>query len=170
MWLKIDSDGIIAKLQIRKYKNETERAGDDYGCWCEVSYSFSSEPWLNYHAENEELLLSIEVDELAQSLDDFINDRFTEEIAEGFYELEFCFIFSPKQELIVENGAREIIDISMEWQVFFWHDDPFTENHLSVTLGREDIIHLRNYLYLIMGKYNENTPEIVEMKEKGILY
>ncbi len=169
MWLQMDLDGIIVKLQIQQYQNETERAYDEYGCWCEVSYSFSSEPWLNYKGTNDEVFLSLEVDGLAQALDDLISDRLTEPVNVVFVEPDFCFKMSPKKELSVENGTHEIIDISIDWQVYFWHDG-LTANHLTIAMDREDIIHLRNYLYLIIGKYHESTPEIVEMKEKGILY
>lgn len=175
MWLRMDLDGITVELQIQQYSKQNARTGDEYDYWCKVSFSFFSEPWLNYKKENEEVFLSCEVDDLAQALDDLLNDRLSKPAEVEHIEPDFCFELSPKEDL--RNNSRilyikpgqEIADISMEWKVFFWHDG-LTANHLTVTLDRENIINLKNYLFWVTGKYNETTPEIIEMKKSGILY
>ncbi len=175
MWLRMDLDGITVGFQIQQYTKQNARIGDEYDYWCKVSFSFFSEPWLNYNKENAEVFLSYEVDDLAQTLEDLLNDRLSKPTAVELIEPDFCFKLSPKEDLrnnpqfLYIQPGREIADISMEWKVFFWHDG-LTENHLTVALDREDIINLRNYLFWVIGKYNETTPEIIDMEKKGILY
>ncbi len=175
MRLKMDLDGIAVELQIQQYTKRNARTGDECDYWCKVSFSFFSEPWLNYKKENEEVFLSGEVDDLAQALDDLLNDRLSNPAEVEHIEPDFCFEFMPKEDLrnnpriLYIQPGQEIADISMEWKVYFWHDG-LTANYLTVAMDREDIINLRNYLFYIVGKYDETTPEIVKMKENGILY
>ena len=44
----------------------------------------------------------------------------------------------------------EIADIYVEWEIYFWHEG-LTDNHLTITLGREEIIQLREYLIAIIN-------------------
>lgn len=174
MWLKLDLDGIIVELQIQQYTKQDARTSDEYGYWCKVGFLFSSHPWLNYSKENDELFLSYEVDDLANALDDLLDDRLSESQELTLIEPDFCFELIPKQDL--RNNSRilyiqpgyEIADISMEWRVSFWHDG-LTANYLTVTLDRTDIRNLRDYLFLVIGKYNDHSPEIIEMKKNGLL-
>lgn len=175
MRLRMDLDGITAELQIQKYTKQIARTGDEYDYWCKVSFSFFSEPWLNYNNDNEEVFLSCEVDDLARSLEDLLNDRLPEPKVVEFIEPDFCFELFPKEDLrndpriLYIKPGQEIADISTEWKVFFWYGG-LTANHLTVALNRENIINLKNYLFWVTGKYDETTPEIVEMKKSGILY
>lgn len=175
MWLKMDLDGIIAELCIRQYIKKENRTSDEYDHWCNVGFSFSSQQWLNYNKENDTILLSYEVDDLAEALDNLLNDKLYKPTTTEFIEPDFCFELMPKMDLrnnpqiLYIRSGHEIADISMEWKVFFWHGG-LTANHLSVTLDRTDITNLRNYLFLITGKYDKHTPEIIEMEKNGILY
>ena len=175
MWFKMDLDGIIVELCIQQYVKKEARTADEYDHWCKVSFSFSSQPWLNYNKGNDEVFLSYEVDDLAKILDDLLNDRLSKPTTMELIEPDFCFELMPKEDLrnnprilYVQQG-HEIADISMKWKVFFWHDG-LTANYLTVTLDRADIANLRNYLFLITGKYDEHTPEIMKMEKIGILY
>lgn len=175
MWLKMNLDGIIVELCIQRYVKKENRNSDEYDYWCDVGFSFSSEPWLNYNKENDEVFLSYEVDDLAAALDELINDKLSEPTTVELIEPDFCFELTPKEDL--RNNPRvlhiqpghEIVDISMEWKISFWHDG-LTANYLTVTLGRANITNLRDYLFLVTGQYDESTPVIIEMEKNGILY
>lgn len=176
MWLKMDLDGIIVELCIRQYIKKENRASDKYDYWCKVGFSFSSQTWLNYNKENDEVFLCYEVDDLAKALDNLLNNKLSEPTTVELIEPDFCFELMPKEDL--RNNPRilyiqlghEIADISMEWKIFFWHGGELTENYLTVKLDRTDIMNLRNYLFLVTGKYDEHAPEIIEMEKNGILY
>ena len=89
MWLKMNLDGIIVELCIQRYVKKENRTADEYGHWCKVGFSFSSEPWLNYNKENDEVFLSYEVDDLAAALDDLLNDKLSEPTTVELIEPDF---------------------------------------------------------------------------------
>ncbi|MCI9086137.1 MAG: hypothetical protein HFE51_06935 [Clostridia bacterium] len=175
MRLKMDLDGIIVELNIQQYVKKENRTSDECDYWCKVDFSFSSQLWLNYNKENDEVFLSYEVDDLTEALDKLLNNKLCAPTTIELIEPDFCFELTPKEDLrnnpqiLYIQPGYEIADISMEWRVFFWHDG-LTANYLTVTLDRTDIKNLRDYLFLVTGKYNECTPEIVEMEKNGILY
>ena len=71
MWLEIDACGIEIKLQIKGYKQTNK---DDWDSeWCKCDFLFASGDWLNYHKEDDEVLLSCEVDDLEESLTKLLN-------------------------------------------------------------------------------------------------
>ena len=99
--------------------------------WCRCDFLFASGDWLNYHKENDEVLLCIEPD--------------------------FVFELYPQMDLredpkytYVQPGY-EIQDIYVEWKIYFWHGG-LTDNYLTITLGREDIARLRDYLKLVIKR------------------
>ena len=149
MCLNIDVCGIVVQLRIKGY--EASRKEDWDSQWCKCDFSFRSGDWLNYHKENEEILLSCEIEELEMSLSKLLNDEL-EEIKEiHCIEPDYFFTLYPKEDLrknphylYVQKGY-EITDIYMEWKVYFW-DDGLTDNYLTITLGRDEIIMLRDYL------------------------
>lgn len=168
-------DGIIVKLQIQHYTKKEARIREEYDNWCKASFSFFAEPWLDYHKENKEIFLSFEIDELAQALDDLLHDKISQPTIVEFIEPDFLFELSPKEDLrdnprvVYIRPGKEITDISMKWEISFWNDG-LTANYLTLTLDREDMVNLKNYLWWVIGKYDETTPEIIAMKAKGILY
>lgn len=175
MWLRLDLEGIITELCIRKYVKQEKQNGFASDYWCDVGFSFSFPPLINYTKSHDEILLSDEVDALAKALNDLLNDKLTERVTLEFCEPDFCFELMPKEDLrnnprlLYIRPGHEIADICAEWKVFFWNG-ALTANYLTVTLDRADIMALRNYLFLVIGKYNTDTPEIAEMIKGGILY
>lgn len=149
MWLNIDICGIVVQLRIKGY--EASRKEDWDSQWCKCDFAFRSGDWLNYHREDDEILLSCEIEELETSLTKLLNDEL-EEIKEIYcIEPDFFFTLHPKRDLrkdprylYIQKGC-EITDIYMEWRVYFWQEG-LTDNYLSVTLGRDEIILLRDYL------------------------
>ena len=72
-------------------------------------------------------------------------------------EPDFKFILYPEEDLrnnpnytYVQPGY-EIVDIYLEWRVYFWNEG-LTDNYLTVTLGREEITMLRDYLRTVIKK------------------
>ena len=157
MWLEIDASGIEIKLRINGYVPSTKDNWDSQ--WCQCDFLFSSGEWLNYHKENDEVLLSCEVEELEEYLTKLLNNELTEVKEIACIEPDFVFVLHPQSDrredpkyTYVQPGY-EIEDIYLEWKIFFWNGG-LTDNHLIVTLDRDDIKVMRDYLSLVTKKLN----------------
>jgi len=173
MWLKIDLDGITVQMRINGYKPSTHEDWDSQ--WCKVDFSFSSDDWLNYHKEQDEVFLSCEVEELADGIAKLLRDEVTEMKEISCIEPDFNFYLYPKRDLredprytYIREGC-EIADYYMEWAVSFWHKG-LTGNYLTLMLCKDDMCLLLNYLYLITGKLSEDADEVTQMIKDGHLY
>ena len=172
MRLKIDLNGILLRLNIKDYEPSQQ---DRWDCqWCHVDFSFSSGSWLDYHKENDEVLLSCEVETLAENLGKLLNDEIAEITELPCIEPDFNFVLHPKRDLrddpeytYVREGY-EISDIYMEWTTTFWNNG-LTDNYLSVTLDRDDIHILLGYLNYVTGKLNKQDPLIVELIKRDFI-
>jgi hypothetical protein len=152
MWFEIDAGGIRIKLRIRGYRPSNKDNWDSE--WCKCDFAFSSGDWLNYHKENDEILLSYEVEQLAKSLTELLANKLMEETEITCIEPDFIFKLFPQKDLrndpkyIYVRPGCELQDIYLEWKICFW-DGGLTDNFLTVTLDREEIIKLRDYLAFI---------------------
>ena len=171
MKLRIDLDGILLQLNIKDYEPSQQENWDQ---WCHVDFSFSSEGWLDYHKENDEVLMSFEVESLAAILKRLLNDEIAEIKEMSCIEPDFNFVFYPKKDLredprytYVREGF-EIVDIRMDWKISFWHEG-LTANYLSVTLDRNDMQILLAYLNCVMGKLDKRDPLIEELILRGFI-
>ena len=150
-----DISGIDVYLNIKGYSPSTK---DDWDCnWCKCDFMFKSGEWLNYHKEDDEVLLSSEVENLKEYLTKLLNGELFEVYEFECMEPDFIFILYPETDkrndpkyVYIQPGF-EIEDIHMEWKVYFWSDG-LTDNFLTVTLNRSDIIELRDYLSSIISK------------------
>lgn len=148
MSFEINIRGIDVKLNIRNYKMDSR---DDYGDWCRCDFSLVSGDWLNYQVEDDELLLSSEVDELEENLTLLLEKKFTDIFEMPCIEPNFCFILHPQKDLL-ENPkytyvapSYEIEDIYLEWRIYFWNEG-LTDNFFKLTLKRDEILQFRDYL------------------------
>ena len=66
MWFDIDASGINIKLRIKGYKPLGKYNWDSE--WCKCDFLFASGDWLNYHKEDDEVLLSCEIEGLEEAL------------------------------------------------------------------------------------------------------
>ena len=172
MWLKLNLSGIRLSMQIRNYRRTSEE--DWLSVWCKTDFSFVADKWLNYCEDDSEVFLAREIEDLAKSLDDLLNDRLTAPTEFNCIEPDFNFILNPKKDLRLDpkvlyvRPGCEIVDIDMEWKISFWHDG-LTANYLSVTLNRTDIESLLLSLRLVMGDVRESSPEIKALISKGVI-
>lgn len=155
MSIQIDAAGIIIDLLVKGYRKSNKDNWDEQ--WCKCDFAFKSDSWLNYQSVDNEVLLSCEIEELEQSLTQLINGEITEKKMIEPIELDFKFILYPEEDLrnnpnytYVQPGY-EIVDIYLEWRVYFWNEG-LTDNYLTVTLGREEITMLRDYLRTVIKK------------------
>ncbi len=149
----MDVSGIVVHLRIKGY--EAARENEWGGPWCKCDHAFRSGDWLNYHKEEDEILLSCEIEELEIGLTRLLNDELEDITEIRCIEPDYIFILHPKRDLrkdphyVYVQKGYEIADIYMEWKVYFWHDG-LTDNHLTLTLGRNEITLLRDYLSSVM--------------------
>lgn len=160
MWFEMDASGIRIKLQIRGYRPTNKDNWDSQ--WCKCDFSFSSGDWLNYHKENDEVLLSCEVKQLAESLAELLDNKLMEETEIACIEPDFVFKLFPQKDLrndpkyLYVRPGCEIQDIYLEWKIYFW-DGGLTDNYLTVTLDREETTKLRDYLASISSTGSNAT-------------
>jgi hypothetical protein len=150
-----DISGIDVYLKIKGYSTSTK---DDWDCkWCKCDFMFKSGKWLNYHKEDDEVLLSSEVEDLKEYLTKLLNGELSEVYEFECMEPDFIFTLYPEKDLrddqkyVYVQPGFEIEDIHMEWKIYFWSDG-LTDNFLTVTLDRSDIVEFRDYLTSIISK------------------
>lgn len=155
MSIQIDAAGIIIDLLVKGYRKSNKDNWDEQ--WCKCDFAFRSDSWLSYQSVDNEVLLSYEIEELEQSLTQLLNGEITEKKMIEPIEPDFKFILYPEEDLrnnpnytYVQPGY-EIVDIYLEWRVYFWNKG-LTDNYLTVTLGREEITMLRDYLRTVIKK------------------
>ncbi len=138
MGFKRDIDGILVELDIKGYMHPKDK--NDYD-WCDCEYRFAAGSYLNYYVESDEILESGEIEGLHAELKKLLMDENHEDSEVSFIEPDFAF------ELRCKKKDR---DIEVVWKVYFWNEG-LTENYLALTLYRDDIQSLCDYLELIIG-------------------
>ena len=148
MPLKMNIGGIDLMLNISSYipcKNE-----HDY-TWSKCDFSLHFGQQLHYELVDSELLLCAEIQSLVNELDKLLADCLTERTEFRCMEPDFLFVLNPKKDLRKDPAytyiapGYEIEDITLEWRIYFWCDG-LTDNFLTLTLYREGIIALKDYL------------------------
>ena len=173
MWLKLDLEGMKIELQIKGYQ-PSDRDNWDYQ-WCSVDFSFVFPNCINYSKTDDEVMLSCEVEQLEKTIDDFINNRLVEKESIELIEPDFVFVFLPSYNM-VEAGeytyaapGHEMSSAVMEWKINLW-DGGLTDNYFSTTFDKNDLRVLRDYLRLVIGKLDKNSPEIKKYVDSGLIY
>lgn len=155
MWFELDASGIKIKLQINGYR-QTNKDNWDSG-WCKCDFFFSSDDWLNYHEEDYYVLLSSDVDELENILTKLLDNKISEVEQMVCSRPDFIFKLYPQKDLrndpkyIYIHPGYEIQDIHLEWKIFFWNGE-ITANYLTITLERDEIVKLRDYLSAVINR------------------
>lgn len=171
MWFKIDLDGMTFELKIKNYMpNQTLD-----GSWAKVSYYFKFHDVINYSADNCELLLNCEIDDIRDYIEKLLNDKLNKKINYECIEPDFNFIFNPKYDLsndpsyVYLQPGTEIVDIDMELKVNLWNGG-LTTNYFSTTFGRREIEQLYLYLSLITRKIKIEDLRVKKLIDSGIIY
>ncbi len=150
----LNAEGINISFEIKGYKKTKNK---DNSQWCECSCSFVSGTWLNYSFKNSEVLACDEVEYLLEEIEKLLNDQLESDEELEFIEPDFSFELVPKKDLrndervVYVAKGHEIVDINMYWCVHFWNEGGLTDNSLKISLFREDIVKLRDYLKEIVG-------------------
>ena len=144
MPLNFNVDGINVYLKINNYRHSNKENWDSL--WCNCDFMFNSGDWLNYHRENDEIFLCSEIEELESVFTMLLNGEISEDKEISFIEPDFVFNIYP-----IKDIQNSVSDVLIEWRVYFWHEG-LTDNYLSITLNRDEIIKLRDYLSSIIRK------------------
>ena len=95
--------------------------------------------------------------ELADAFTELLDNKLSEVKEIICIEPDFVFELYPQTDLredpkytYVQPGY-EIQDIYVEWKIYFWHGG-LTDNYLTITLGRDDVTRLRDYLKLVIKR------------------
>lgn len=153
MWFERDINGIKIKLRINNYKYTNKKDWDSE--WCQCDFLFYSGSWLNYHKENDEIFLCSEIDYLIMLLTELLNNKIFEPKEFSFIEPDFTFMLHPIENLkdnpkyIYVKPESKFVDIYLDWKIYFWDNGTLTDNHLTLTLDRDEITSLRDYLVSI---------------------
>lgn len=87
---------------------------------------------------------------------ELLNNEISEEKELACIEPDFVFELYPQTDLrkdskcIYVAPGHEILDIYLEWRIFFWNGG-LTGNYLTITLCRDEIELLRDYLVLVQN-------------------
>ena len=144
MPLNFNVDGINVYLKINNYRHSNKENWDSL--WCNCDFMFNSGDWLNYHRENDEIFLCSEIEELESVFTMLLNGEISEDKEISFIEPDFVFNIYP-----IKDIQNSVSDVLIEWKIYFWHEG-LTDNYLSITLDRDEIIKLRDYLSSIIRK------------------
>lgn len=96
-----------------------------------------------------------EIKWLEDSFTNLLDDKYEEPQKLPMTEPDFVFILYPREDLrknseytYIRPGC-EIQDIYVEWRIYFWNGG-LTDNFLTITLDREDIVEFRYFLRKVM--------------------
>lgn len=142
--MNFNVDGINVYLKINNYRHSNKENWDSL--WCNCDFMFNSGDWLNYHRENDEIFLCSEIEELESVFTMLLNGEISEDKEISFIEPDFVFNIYP-----IKDIQNSVSDVLIEWKIYFWHEG-LTDNYLSITLDRDEIIKLRDYLSSIIRK------------------
>ena len=172
MWLKLNIEGMKIELQISNYQQSNKENWDDN--WCNIDFSFVFQGCINYSGTSS-VMLSDEVEELEKTITGFIDGKFKERKTLQLIEPDFVFEFTPNNNrvhtekteyLTLEN---EMSSTMMEWKVYLWNGG-LTDHYFSITYYKDDLLVLRDYLQLVIGKLDKNSLKIKEYIDAGIIY
>jgi hypothetical protein len=172
VWLKLDLDGIDFHFRIKNYRQSTENWDDE---WSKEDLTLQSSNWLDYHIDNDELLLMCEVEELRDDIKSLLFDENKKIYSLECIEPDLTFTFYPKIDLREESNyiyvqrGCEIVDVFMELKVAFWNDG-LTANRLLLNFDRSDLEKLLCYLELITGKISIQDKQVQKLIEQGSIY
>lgn len=164
MWFNLDLEGFNFHMKIWDWRPVTRENIDDN--WCSVQLNLIAKDSLNKYIHSD--LLCAEIERFVDFLDQFEQNQIQKKTSLDFLEPDLQFVFYPNGNA---EGCRSLYKIEepfMEMFIYFWCGYP-TNNHLALTFYKKEIQLLANYLKLVIGRLKSNSPEIQQMRERGIL-
>lgn len=164
----LKASGIDIILRINGYTSPKMTNKDEYDCWCDCSLILRShsngEHWLNYRVEHKELMLSCEVDSLADRLDRLLAGEFKKQQLMSLIEPDIQFVFHPKQTIKKgDNTSNEekvvyvrdkVVEVppQLDFIINFWDNNgALSANYLTITLDEGEIRRLLEHLRFIQS-------------------
>jgi len=172
MRLRIKVSDIDFQMKINNYR-VTPKGEDWESNWCDVELSLISKS-ISYTPSGE-LLMSEEVSYLSEALKDLLSGGMEKDTFIQFAEpdLEFDLriakrLYNIPGKVSYRDGYQDV-DIMGIMSIHFWCEDGLGGNYLNMTLCREEIEAISNYLELVTGKLKPDSAEIMAMLEQGLL-
>lgn len=141
MALEIQTAVFKLYMDIKDY--EPDNRQNWYTQWCPVSFAVTSD-FMNYHKDNDEILLSCEVDSLVEQIDNLLHKRKTENVSCIEPDLEF-FFYPPGPNNDCAGGYMEV-------RIAFWSNDGLTADSLHICLDEKEAKIIRDYLLTVQNK------------------
>lgn len=153
----LDLDGMEVEFAVYGYAESPNGIYDSK--WCCIDLKIVSTDVINYHTKSE-MLLSIEIDELVNYINNFL-------LSEEKIRKEHTF-YEPDLEFLFECGCDTFGRVwrSAEWKVFLYVDG-YTTNCINMYLDEKDLVLLRDYLMLISGKKVIDSEDVTRWISMG---
>ncbi len=154
-----DIAGFQVDFAVSGYEEPNEDI-DKYDQWCQCDFYFKFGNGMEYKHFGDETLMSSEIDEMESSFTELLEGKITEVTEIPFVEPDFAFYLYPDKKVRPQMDSftynlHSYKDVSMEWRIYFWNGG-LTDNYMTLTLDRDDITALRDYLREVQGKKSIN--------------
>ena len=173
MWLRLDLEGLDFRFRITRYHPSTRANWD---CeWCRVDLSMIASNWLDYHIDNQEILLCTEVEQLKDSIADLLADRLTERKEVSFIEPDLAFFLQPREkikwnpDITYIAPGDEWTEVDADLEVHTWNHG-LTENRIVTCFGRDELEIVLCYLRIICGELTTEDDDVKKYMSEGIFY
>ncbi|MDO5037794.1 MAG: hypothetical protein Q4E37_05790 [Tissierellia bacterium] len=163
MWLKLNLSGLDLEFRVLNYT--PVEAPKEEGPWAHVDFSCKYGRDLDYGRSSNHLLLAYEVKEIYDNLRALLDQRMEEKKEMTFCAPDYIMVLDPHPQ-----GSPGKAAAPLEWRFSLETEGLVTRNYLSVFFDREDVVHLKDYLALVVGDIEENHPAIQEMMAEGLYY
>ena len=172
MRLRLDLSKTIFYFKVSGYVKSTKLDWDNK--WC-ITDGCIENPYLHIDIQGE-VLLSSEIDSLADGLDDLLNGRLSDTRIIECVEPVLSFVLYSKEDLrkksplLSMQEERDIKDVCAKMIVHLWADGALTENSIHLSLTRYDIQALLVYLRYVKHEVSAQSTEVSELIKTGILH
>ena len=159
-WIKINAGGVATiHFRVRGYKPHKRPDLDE---WCVVDLVVESDI-INYALRDDEALEIQELERVEEKLDLTLKGEGDDCSVVDPMEPYMIFEFHPRYE-------KKIFP-NMFWKIILWSDDGApSESTINLALYEEEMKLLSLYLKYASGRLKEDSPEIDELIQQGLIY
>ena len=170
MWLRLDLEGIDFHFRITHYHPSTR---GNWDCeWCNVDLSLIAPHWLDYHIDNQEIMLCCEVESLKNKIEALLEDRLTQVEQISFIEPDLSFVLRPREDLRKNPEVsyvapwHEWTEVDADLEVHVWNH-ALTENRIVTGFSVDELKVVLCYLRLICGELDSEDTEVRKYMDEG---